>query len=132
MCRFVFVSVLRGANLAHKAPIIRPREQSVAALKNSTMSWTVLRPIGAFNDLQEVLRLAQRGWRIVLAGGQRRVNPVHGADIALVVVRSLSDPKLENAEFGFVGRQNTQAKLPQLAAGRSVLHRGACTCRCGP
>ncbi|MGB3257598.1 MAG: NAD(P)H-binding protein, partial [Ornithinimicrobium sp.] len=115
--RFVFISVLHGAEIATKAPIIAPREQFVAQLKQSDLNWTVLRPTGAFNDLQEVFRLAQRGWGIVLADGHHRINPVHGADIAQVVVRSLSDPGLQNSEFDFGGPHTyTQAELPQIAA----------------
>lgn len=115
--QFVFVSVLHAAELVEMAPIIRPREEFVEKLKDSGLRWTVLRPTGAFNDLEGVFQLAKRGWGVVLGDGKQRINPVHAADIAEVAVRSISDPSLENAEFGFGGPDTyTQPEIARLAS----------------
>jgi uncharacterized protein YbjT (DUF2867 family) len=92
--RFVFVGVLHGRELAGRAPILRPREEFVRRLEESPLTWTVLRPTGAFNDMREVFRLARRGWGVVLGDGRHRINPAHPADIAAVAVRALTDTSL--------------------------------------
>jgi uncharacterized protein YbjT (DUF2867 family) len=114
--QFIFVSALHVEELADRAPILRPREQFVRTLKDSTLEWTVLRPTGAFNDMAEAFRLARRGWGLVLGDGHTRINPVHAADIADVAVRSITDPSLRRAEFGFGGPETyTMSGIVQLA-----------------
>lgn len=51
------------------------------------MHATVIRPTGFFNDMQEkIFETARRG-RVWLVGeGDQRFNPVHGADMAQVIV----------------------------------------------
>lgn len=115
--QFVFVSALHVDELAERAPILRPREQFVGILKDSALDWTVLRPTGAFNDMAAAFRLAQRGWGLVLGDGRTMINPVHAADIADVAVRSLTDPSLRGAEFGFGGPETyTMTEIAQLAS----------------
>ena len=115
--QFVLVGVLHADELVEAVPILRPREEFVRRLKDSGLSWTVLRPTGAFNDLREVFRLAERGWGFVLGAGDHRINPVHPADIAGVAVRSITDPSLHDAEFGFGGPETyTQTEIARLAS----------------
>lgn len=115
--QFVFVSVLGADELVEMAPIIRPREEFVERLKDSGLRWTVLRPTGAFNDLEGVFRLAKRGWGVVLGDGKQWINPIHAADIAEVALRSVRDPSLENVEFGFGGPETyTYTEITQLAS----------------
>lgn len=114
--QFIFVGVLRADELLEEAPILRPREEFVRRLRDSGLNWTVLRPTGAFNDMEAIFRLAERGWGIVLGDGDHRINPVHAADIAGVAVRSITDPSLHNAEFGFGGPETyTQTEIARLA-----------------
>jgi deazaflavin-dependent oxidoreductase (nitroreductase family) len=113
----VFVGVLRADELMEEAPILRPREEFVRRLKGSGLRWTVLRPTGAFNDMAGIFRLAERGWGLVLGDGEHRINPVHAADIAGEAVRSITDPSLRDAEFGFGGPETyTQAGIARLAS----------------
>lgn len=116
--QFVFVSVLHADELVDEVSILRPREEFVRRLKDSGLSWTVLRPTGAFNDLKEIFRLAERGWGMVLGDGDYRINPIHPADIAEVAVRSITDASLHDAEFGFGGPETyTQTEIARLAFG---------------
>ncbi|TCO60892.1 SDR family oxidoreductase [Actinocrispum wychmicini] len=120
--RFIFVSVLHAVDMMESVPVLRPREEFIQRLKDSGLNWTVLRPTGAFNDMAEIFRFAQRGWGIVFGHGQYRINPVHPADIGQVVVNAITDPSLHNAEFGFGGPDTyTVAGIADLA--RRVLDR---------
>ena len=46
--RFVFVSVLGGAQMRDRVPQIEAREQVVEALEASGVPWTIIRPSGFF------------------------------------------------------------------------------------
>ena len=126
--RFVFVSVLHADQLLNAVPILRPRENFVQRLQSSGLDWTVLRPTGAFNDMEEIFQSAKRGWGIVLGDGAHRINPVHAADIAAVAVRSLADPALRDTDYEFGGPETyTQTEIVELAfealgARRRVVH----------
>ena len=99
---FIFVSVLHADELITSVPILRPREEFVNRLKDSGMTWTVLRPT-SFNDMTEVHRSAKHSWAVVLGDGDFRINPVHPVDIAGVAVRAITVTALQNSEFGFGG-----------------------------
>lgn len=115
--QFIFVSALHANELVKTVPILRPREDFVRRLRDSGLTWTVLRPTGAFNDMEGIFRLAQRGWGIVLGAGDHRINPIHGADIGAAAVRSITDPSLRDAEFGFGGPETyIQTEIARLAS----------------
>ncbi|MGH7620712.1 MAG: SDR family oxidoreductase, partial [Gemmatimonadaceae bacterium] len=101
--QFVFVAVLHGREIARSVPILRPREEFVRLLEESEVQWTVLRPTGAFNDMEAVFRSAKRGLGVVLGDGSHRINPVHAADIAAVAVRACSEPSMRSVELSFGG-----------------------------
>lgn len=85
----VYVSVLNGAQLKH-LDICAAKEAFVKSLQNSGLKHTVIRPGGFFSDLEELLTMARNGRVFLFADGQYKGNPIHGADLAEVVVDSLS------------------------------------------
>ena len=83
--RFVFVSILRGDELRVASPLIDAREQVVDRLRAGSMTETIIRPTGFFNDMRAFRDMAERG-RVWLIGDDRtRINPIHGADLAEVI-----------------------------------------------
>jgi uncharacterized protein YbjT (DUF2867 family) len=81
--KFIYISVF-NAHLYEHIAIIKAHEDFVRALKESGMDYVVIRPTGYFSDMSEFLRMAQQG-RIYLVGtGENRMNPIHGADLAIV------------------------------------------------
>jgi uncharacterized protein YbjT (DUF2867 family) len=86
--KFVYVSVLNGPDLLHLA-IVKAHEDFVAALKASGLDYAVLRPTGFFSDMSEYLAMARKGRVYLIGRGRRRVNPIHGADLASVCVDSM-------------------------------------------
>lgn len=114
--QFTFISNLHADVLLDAVPILRPREEFVKRLQGSGLRWTVLRPSGAFNVQEEVFRLAERGWGILMGTGDHQLDPVHAADIADLAVASMSDPSLHNSEFGFAGPDKyTHTEISELA-----------------
>jgi uncharacterized protein YbjT (DUF2867 family) len=80
--KFVYVSVLNGPNLRH-LDIVRAHEDFVDELRFSGIEYAVLRPTGYFSDMGEVLEMARRGRVWLIGSGKTRVNPIHGADLAV-------------------------------------------------
>jgi uncharacterized protein YbjT (DUF2867 family) len=79
--KFIYVSVLGGPELTH-LEIVKAHEDFVAALKASGLDYAVVRPSGFFSDLEELYQMAGRGRVYLFGRGDRRVNPIHGADLA--------------------------------------------------
>ncbi|MBU0514786.1 MAG: SDR family oxidoreductase [Proteobacteria bacterium] len=81
--KFVYVSVLGGLHLRH-LDIVAAHEDFVDELVASGVNYAAIRPTGYFSDMTEFFGMARRG-RVWLVGpGQNRVNPIHGADLAVV------------------------------------------------
>jgi uncharacterized protein YbjT (DUF2867 family) len=79
--RFVYVSVFQGEGLAHTA-MVGAKERFVGALKASPIPSLVVRPTGFYSDMEAFLTMAQGGRAWVLGGGEQRLNPIAGEDLA--------------------------------------------------
>jgi uncharacterized protein YbjT (DUF2867 family) len=64
--KFIYVSVLNGANLRH-LKICDAKERFVEGLKASGMDYGIIRPNGIFSDMADFLEMARKG-RIYLFG----------------------------------------------------------------
>lgn len=92
--KFIYVSVFNGPNLRH-LDIVRAHEDFVDVLKTAGIDYAVVRPTGFFSDITEFYRMARRG-RIYLSGrGDNRVNPIHGADLAVTCADALDGERRE-------------------------------------
>ncbi len=83
--RFIYVSVFNQDKMAD-IPSIKAHELFVAALKQSGISWAVIRPNGYFSDMGRFFSMAQSGHIFMIGEGEKKINPVHGADLAKVCV----------------------------------------------
>ena len=61
-------------------------EEFVEELKSSGIDYAVLRPTGYFSDMGEFFEMARRGRVWLIGSGDNRVNPIHGADLAVACV----------------------------------------------
>ena len=87
--KFVYVSMQGAENILGLA-ITHAHERIVEDLKNSTMSYAIVRPCGFFSDMGMTLDMASKG-RVYLVGpGENKMSPIHGADIATVCVQTRS------------------------------------------
>lgn len=96
--RFVYVSVHLGESYNH-TEYIKAHERFVDALKQSGMSYTIIRPAGIFSALAEFIPLARLGIVPLIGDGSAKSNPVHPADVAQACMEHL----LEGPEEVSVG-----------------------------
>ncbi len=114
--RFVFVSVLHGAQSRLSVPQVDARERVVEVLRATEMAWTVLRPTGFFNDMSEFFNMAQKGTVWIVGDGNQRINPIHGADLAAAAIAALDDDATIGAELDLGGPEVlTMRKIAGLA-----------------
>lgn len=83
--RFIYVSVFNQDKMAEILSI-KAHERFVADLKQSGLSWAVIRPNGYFSDMGRFFSMAQSGHIFMIGDGEKKINPVHGADLANVCV----------------------------------------------
>ncbi len=79
--RFAFVHVLRAADMA-QLPMVASKSAFVADLQNSETAATVIAPTGYFSDMDDFLKMAQAGRVWLFGDGSKKINPIHGADLA--------------------------------------------------
>lgn len=92
--KFIYISAINGDKMRH-LKIFEAKEAFVDELKQSGLDYTVLRPNGFFSDMRDFLEMAKRGRVYLFGSGQYRLNPIHGADLAELVVDLISTPERE-------------------------------------
>jgi uncharacterized protein YbjT (DUF2867 family) len=92
--KFVYVSALGGPRLRH-LDIVDAHEAFVDELKDSGIDFAVLRPTGYFSDMGEVFEMARKGRVWLIGSGESRVNPIHGADLAVRCVDAIDGEQRE-------------------------------------
>jgi uncharacterized protein YbjT (DUF2867 family) len=85
--KFIYVSVLDGPNLLH-LEIVKAHEKFVSALGASRIDHCVIRPTGFFSDMEEYVKMARKGRVYLFGSGKNRINPIHGADLAVTCVEA--------------------------------------------
>jgi uncharacterized protein YbjT (DUF2867 family) len=116
--KFIYVSVFRGPSLLH-LDIVKAHEDFVSVLKDSGLSYTVIRPTGFFSDMGEYMKMAKRGRVYLFGDGNNRINPIHGADLAEVCVDAVEgDSKEVDVGGPEVLTHREIARLALKAAGK--------------
>lgn len=92
--KFIFVSVFNAISLRH-IPIVIAREAFVDDLRNTSLDSSVIRPTGYFSDMTEFLKMALSGRIYLIGNGKKRLNPIHGADLAAVCVDAVTSQQKE-------------------------------------
>ncbi len=118
--KFIYVSAFDGPNLTHLA-IIKAHEDFVEELKSSGIDYAVIRPTGYFSDMGAYLDMAQKGRVWLFGSGENRMNPVHGADLAVVCADAMDGDEREIDVGGpetMTHRQMAQVALE--AAGKQT------------
>jgi uncharacterized protein YbjT (DUF2867 family) len=110
--KFVYVSVLNG-QFHRDLKILEAKEKFVEVLKTSGIEYIIVRPNGFFSDMGDFLEMA-KGGRVYLFGhGNRKVNPIHGSDLANVILDELHQ---SNSEIEVGGPDIlTQNEIAELA-----------------
>ena len=85
VARFIYVSVFNQDKMAEVLSI-KAHELFVADLEKSPLSWAVLRPNGYFSDMGRFFDMAKSGHIFMVGEGDKKINPIHGADLARLSV----------------------------------------------
>ena len=88
--RFAYIHVLRAAEMA-QAPMVAAKSAFVAELQRSAVASTIIAPSGYFSDMSDFLTMAQSGRVWLFGDGSKRINPIHGADLAVATVSAIED-----------------------------------------
>ncbi len=72
-------------------PLADAKERFVQALREGSLAPTVIRPTGFFSDMESYLRMAERGRCWLVGDGRARINPISGADLAVVCADAIAD-----------------------------------------
>ncbi|MGD1887689.1 MAG: SDR family oxidoreductase [Cohaesibacteraceae bacterium] len=65
-----------------QVPLVQAKQAFVDRLECSSIPSTVIAPSGYFSDMAEILNTAKTGRAWVFGDGSKRLNPIHGADLA--------------------------------------------------
>ena len=98
VARFAYVHVLNADAMAG-VPLVDAKVAFVDALHASDVPATVIAPTGYFSDMGEILAMACKGRVWLFGDGTQRLNPIHGADLA-VAVADATDAERGWAEIG--------------------------------
>jgi uncharacterized protein YbjT (DUF2867 family) len=99
IARFIYISVFNEDKMAEILSI-KAHELFVADLKKSGLSWAVIRPNGYFSDMGRFFSMAQSGHIFMIGEGEKKINPIHGADLAKVCVDAVEGECREIAVGG--------------------------------
>jgi uncharacterized protein YbjT (DUF2867 family) len=86
--KFVYVSVF-NAHKMMEIQNIQAHEKFVDELRASGIDYAVVRPTGYYSDMAQFLNMARNGIMLTLGDGDKRSNPIHGADLARVCVDAI-------------------------------------------
>ncbi len=106
--KFIYVSVFNGPNLVH-LDIVKAHEDFVDELKRSGINFSVIRPTGYFSDMEEYLKMAKRGRVYLFGKGMNKMNPIHGADLAISCADAIES-----------GRQEIDIGGPEILSGKEI------------
>ena len=69
--------------------MIQAKQAFVDELERSPLDHAVICPTGFFSDMEEFLSMARSGRVYLFGDGSKRINPIHGADLAEFCVDAL-------------------------------------------
>jgi uncharacterized protein YbjT (DUF2867 family) len=87
--RFVYISIFGSELYGNDLAIARSHRDFERLLAGSGMSHAILRPVGLFSAMTDLLRMARKGAVITLGRGAARTNPIHHEDLASLAIEQL-------------------------------------------
>jgi len=116
--KFIYISAING-DKHRKLKIFEAKEAFVDELKKSGLDYTVVRPNGFFSDMKDFLNMAEKGRVFLFGNGEQLMNPIHGADLAEIILSMIDDPSKEYTVGGpDILTQNEIAELAFDASNR--------------
>lgn len=88
--RFGYVHVL-GADRMRDVPLVAAKQAFVERLWAAPVEASVIAPSGYFSDMDDFLGMARRGRIWLFGDGTNRMNPIHGADLAVATADAVAE-----------------------------------------
>ena len=118
--KFIYISVLNGEKL-RQLKICEAKEKLGDYLKSSGLDYSIIRPNGFFSDMGDFLKMANGGKVYLFGDGKLKLNPIHGEDLAKVVVDTINqDAKEINIGGPDMLSQNDIAELALKAYSKPI------------
>ncbi|NLR91448.1 SDR family oxidoreductase [Flammeovirga agarivorans] len=118
--KFQYISALNGDRLKH-LKIFEAKEKFVDELKQSGLSYSIVRPCGFFSDMKDFLDMAKSGRVYLFGDGNLKMNPIHGEDLAKVCLQLIQGENKESTVGGpDIFTQNDIATLALQAWGNPI------------
>lgn len=118
--KFIYISVLNGEKL-RQLKICEAKEKLGDYLKSSGLDYSIIRPNGFFSDMADFLKMAKGGKVYLFGDGKFKLNPIHGEDLAKVVVDTINqDAKEINIGGPDMLSQNDIAELALKAYSKPI------------
>lgn len=92
--RFIYVSAINADKYRH-VKLLEAKEAFVDELKQSGLSYLIIRPNGFFSDMRDFLDMARKGQVYLFGDGEKRFNPIHGEDLAQFMLENLQSEAQE-------------------------------------
>ena len=86
--RFVYVSIY-GSETSPSLRVGWSHELFAQALQRASLSYTVIKPVGLFSGLHDLIIMGRRGLLVTPGDGEPVTNPIHQRDLAEVCVQCL-------------------------------------------
>lgn len=97
--KFVFVHIFNAPALA-VLDNVKAKQLFVEYLQASGIDHSVVCPNGFFSDMSEFLWMAKSGKVFLIGDGTKKINPIHGADLAKVCADAISSDAKEISAGG--------------------------------
>ena len=88
--RFVFVSIF-GSETSSKLRVGWSQELFARQLMQAGLRYTIIKPVGTFSGLHDLMIMGKKGIIITPGDGQPVTNPIHQQDLAEVCVQCLEE-----------------------------------------
>ncbi|NVO24732.1 SDR family oxidoreductase [Donghicola mangrovi] len=85
---FAYVHVL-NADRMPEVPLVAAKSAFVRALQGAAIRSTVIAPSGYFSDMGDFFAMSEAGRVWLFGDGKLRINPIHGADLALASAEAI-------------------------------------------
>ncbi len=88
--QFAYIHLLNADRMAD-VPLVAAKSAFVQAVQAAPIRATIIAPSGYFSDMGDFLSMARSGRVWLFGQGTQRLNPIHGADLAIATADAVED-----------------------------------------
>lgn len=120
--RFVYTSIM-GSDSASYLEIGKVHWKIQKLLRTSSLNHTIIKPVGFFSGLNDLIILAKRGIIPLPGSGEARTNSIHPEDLAQVAIDHLFEgPPVVEAGGPHIHSRNEMAHMIKEKTNAKIVH----------